>query len=71
MSQKVLPLVFIRVPSQSSQNKNKMTFPITLEVLPMALPAADKWFFYLDLWQNPFSVAEYHQVGLWSEAHLP
>lgn len=24
----------------------------------------------LDLWQNPFAVARYYQVPLWSQAHL-
>lgn len=26
--------------------------------------------FHLDLWQNPYSVARYHNVPLWSEAHF-
>lgn len=28
------------------------------------------WGFHLDLWQNPFAVARYYQLPLWSQAHL-
>lgn len=45
-------------------------FDLTLEVLPLALPAPADWAFHLDLWQNPFSVARYHRVPVWSEAHF-
>ncbi len=34
------------------------------------LPAPSEWSFHLDLWQNPYAVARYHNVPLWSEAHL-
>ncbi len=46
------------------------TFDLTLEVLPLVLPAPADWAFHLDLWQNPFSVARYHRVPVWSKAHF-
>ncbi len=44
--------------------------PFTLEVQNKLLPPAAEWPFHLDLWQNPYAVARYHGVELWSEAHL-
>jgi len=43
---------------------------ITLEVQDNVLPPPSEWAFHLDLWQNPFAVARYHDVDLWSEEHL-
>lgn len=34
------------------------------------LPAPSQWAYHLDLWQNPYAVARYHNVDLWSEAHF-
>ncbi len=44
-------------------------FDIELEVMDMVVPSADKWSFHLNLWQNPFAVARYHRVDLWSDEH--
>lgn len=46
------------------------TLLIDLKVTNRILPAPKDWAFHLDLWQNPFSVARYNQVPLWSEAHF-
>jgi hypothetical protein len=54
----------------SGKNFTSMTLNIELEVLNRTLPAPKDWKFHLDLWQNPYSVARYHQVPLWSEAHF-
>jgi hypothetical protein len=43
---------------------------ITLEVLNKLLPDPSDWSFHLDLWQNPYAVARYHGVELWSKEHL-
>jgi len=43
---------------------------ITLEVQDKLLPPPSEWSFHLDLWQNPFAVARYHGIELWSEEHL-
>lgn len=34
------------------------------------LPDPSEWHFHLDLWQNPYAVARYYQVPVWSDAHL-
>lgn len=43
---------------------------IELEVKDRVLPAPSEWAFHLDLWQNPFAVARYHNVTLWSKEHF-
>ena len=43
---------------------------LTVEVVDRVLPQPSEWAFHLDLWQNPYAVARYHQVPLWSDAHL-
>lgn len=49
---------------------NDITFDIELEVLPLVVPPSADWPFHLDLWQNPYSVARYHGVELWSKEHF-
>jgi hypothetical protein len=34
------------------------------------LPEPEDWHFHLDLWQNPYAVARYHNVELWSKEHF-
>lgn len=46
-----------------------VSHPITLDVLDRSLPPPPAWSFQLDLWQNPFAVARYHGVELWSKEH--
>ena len=43
---------------------------LEVEVQRRILPAPSHWAFHLDLWQNPFAVARYHRVPLWSRAHF-
>ena len=43
---------------------------LNVKVGNQVLPAVKDWAFHLDLWQNPYSVARYHQVAPWSDAHL-
>lgn len=43
---------------------------IELQVTDRVLPQPRNWSFWLDLWQNPYAVARYYQVPLWSEAHF-
>lgn len=47
-----------------------LTLNLEVEVLNRTLPAPKNWAFHLDLWQNPYSVARYHQVPLWSKEHF-
>lgn len=44
--------------------------PVTIEVLPLTVPPAHDWSFWLDLWQNPYAIARYHHVEPWSPEHL-
>ena len=44
--------------------------PLSIQVQNHTLPAPEDWTFHLDLWQNPYSVARYEQVPVWSEAHM-
>jgi hypothetical protein len=47
-----------------------ISLTIHLEVLPLELPPSSEWVFELDLWQNPWAVARYHDVQPWSEEHI-
>ncbi|MBO4281631.1 MAG: DUF4091 domain-containing protein [Bacteroidales bacterium] len=42
----------------------------TLIVSQRSLPEPKDWKFHLDLWQNPYAVARYFDVPLWSEEHF-
>ncbi len=43
---------------------------LEVEVSKRELPAPKDWTFHLDLWQNPYSVARYHNLPLWSKEHF-
>ena len=47
-----------------------MTLPFSLEVSKKVLPEPKDWKFHLDLWQNPYAVARYFNVPLWSKEHF-
>ncbi|MBQ8098807.1 MAG: DUF4091 domain-containing protein [Bacteroidaceae bacterium] len=51
-------------------NNVKHVLPLTLEVVDRVLPAPSEWSFHLDLWQNPYAVARYFDVPLWSKQHF-
>lgn len=44
--------------------------PFNFEVSDNVLPDPHEWSFHLDLWQNPYSVARYFGVPLWSDEHF-
>lgn len=48
----------------------KLSLPIVLQVADRVLPEPSKWSFHLDLWQNPYAVARYYDVPLWSQQHF-
>jgi hypothetical protein len=54
----------------SANNLLPTSLTMEIEVLNRTLPEPRQWGFHLDLWQNPYAVARYHQVPLWSEAHF-
>lgn len=51
-------------------NFKALNLPFEVEVLARTLPEPKKWAFHLDLWQNPYAVARYYQVPLWSREHF-
>lgn len=54
----------------SSSNAKSRSLPVELIVSDHILPPDSDWTFHLDLWQNPYSVARYENVPLWSNAHF-
>ena len=51
-------------------NSGRTRHGIRLEVLDHRLPPPAEWSFHLDLWQNPFAVARFHEVEPWSDEHM-
>lgn len=47
----------------------KASLQVKITVQNQLLPGPGDWKFRLDLWQNPWVVAEYFQVEPWSDAH--
>lgn len=43
---------------------------LRLNVTARTLPEPDKWAFYLNLWQQPYSVSRYYNVEPWSPEHF-
>lgn len=54
----------------SGKNFEAMKLPFEIEVVNRTLPEPQKWALHLDLWQNPYAVARYYQVPLWSKEHF-
>jgi beta-glucanase (GH16 family) len=54
----------------SGKNLSPVTLNMEIEVLNRTLPAPKDWAVHVDLWQNPYAVARYYQVPLWSQAHF-
>lgn len=54
----------------SAEGQKPMTLKIALRVVDRTLPAPKDWAFHLDLWQNPYAVARYYQLPLWSKEHF-
>ena len=44
--------------------------PISVTVVDRELPKPEEWAFHLDLWQNPYAVARWFDVPLWSSKHF-
>lgn len=72
----------IRVPQEAKPGKYKGTLkavcdgdmvlelPFTVQVGKRELPPPSQWAFHLDLWQNPYAVARFYNVPLWSKEHF-
>lgn len=54
----------------SAANLQPMNLQIELEVINRILPNPKDWAIHIDFWQNPYSVARYYQVPLWSKEHF-
>lgn len=72
----------IWVPSQAQAGKYQGTLTVSADgIAPMelklelavssrTLPEPKDWKFHLDLWQNPYAVARYYNLPLWSKEHF-
>lgn len=54
----------------SGKGMETQTLQVRLQVINRTLPEPQKWHMNLDLWQNPYAVARYYQVPLWSKEHF-
>lgn len=54
----------------SGKSLEPMRLKVEIEVANRTLPRPQEWHLNLDLWQNPYAVARYYQVPLWSKAHF-
>ncbi|MCQ2163663.1 MAG: DUF4091 domain-containing protein [Bacteroidales bacterium] len=74
--------VSVKVPADAAPGKYRgkitlkgkgiaeMSLPVEIEVQDRLMPEPSEWGFHLDLWQNPYSVARWHNVRLWSDEHF-
>lgn len=53
-----------------AKNQKESLIQVQLKVQDETLPEPSQWDYHLDLWQNPFAVARYHKVKLWSDNHF-
>lgn len=54
----------------SGDNLKPMRLHLEVEVLDRTLPKPKEWALHLDMWQNPYAVARYYGVPLWSREHF-
>ena len=54
----------------SGANFKPMKLHLEVNVLKRTLPNPKNWALHLDLWHNPYAVARYYQVPLWSQEHF-
>lgn len=54
----------------SGESFADMRLPMKINVQKRTLPDPAEWVFHLDLWQNPYAVARYYNVPLWSRQHF-
>lgn len=54
----------------SGENFANVRLPMKINVQKRTLPDPAQWVFHLDLWQNPYAVARYYNVPLWSRQHF-
>lgn len=49
--------------------RQKVSLDLTIQVQAQVLPPTKDWSFRLDLWQNPWVLAEYYKVKAWGAEH--
>jgi Domain of unknown function (DUF4091) len=49
--------------------KQTMVLNLSIKIQDQVLPKPHDWSFRLDLWQNPWAIAEYYNVKPWSTEH--
>lgn len=54
---------------QIKSEQGNSALPIKIRVQGQTLPKPHDWKFRLDLWQNPWVIADYYHVKPWSEEH--
>lgn len=54
----------------SGKNFKAMDLQFEVQVLNRTIPAPQEWALHLDFWQNPYAIARYYQVPLWSKEHF-
>ena len=64
------PGVYTGIVTVSGTGMPAERLKLSVEVVDRTLPDAQKWHLNLDLWQNPYAVARYYNVPLWSKAHF-
>ena len=56
--------------SVSGEKLGRKSLRVEIRVSERVLPAPKDWRMYVDLWQNPYAIARYYQVPLWSKEHF-
>jgi hypothetical protein len=51
------------------QDDSSKALNFSINIQDHVLPPPSDWEFHLDLWQNPFAVARFHKIPLWSQDH--
>lgn len=64
------PGVYKGIVTVSGRDFEEMRLYLEITAMDHVLPPPKEWGFHLDLWQNPYSVARYHDAPLWSDAHF-
>lgn len=54
----------------TGSNFSPLSLQIEIDVLNHTLPDPKDWQIHMDLWQNPYAVARYYDVPLWSKEHF-
>lgn len=56
--------------TMKAEGQKSIKLQLRINVLNQTLPQPSEWGFHLDLWQNPYAVARFHDVPLWSDRHF-